>query len=480
MTSLDLSARPTRSRHRATPPSPAGAETAILKWKQSLLSIISAWLLSSLLAPVMNTWVPQWPFLVTNLIITVILVIALTYFILPVATRLLHGWLMPAPSIAAPRRKRRGQRRTLLSPRLQLLLLLLFTVITTLLVTQTQPSALAATPVSPLVWGTNLSLYNAQDFFLTNPATIKLTQQMHVQLIRFPYRGDLAVTTAAARQIAAIRATPLLILLYGVEQVNTDISLIQMMNRVFGPQTVYYEYGNEVNLPANGEISATAYAAIWNTVIAQVKPLARTGRFIGPATFQADATYLTTFLKQAHPRPDVVSWHEYTCGSKDPDATCLQAINRWGTHIQQARTVMQQTIGSVLPIAITEYNWKPNAQNDPRATNNAFLGTWMSAAIAELIRDQAFAANHSVLTNNAQLAMIADSTHTLTAAGVVFQSTIEQAQAQMQTPPATTTPLATHTPTTSKGSPTQLCFQTQEGANMPSRWLCVPLVNGSV
>jgi hypothetical protein len=479
MTSLDLSARPTRSRQGATPPPSAHVETAIPKWKQSLITIIPAWLLSSLLAPVMNVWVPQWPFLVTNLIITVILVIALTYLILPFMTRLLHGWLVSSHHATTPRRTRRGQRQAMLSPRVQLLILLVLTMTLTFFVTQTQPSALAAAPVSPLVWGTNLSLYNAQDFFLTNQATVKLTQQMHVQLIRFPYRGDLAVTTAAARQIAAIHATPLLILPYGVEQEATDQTLIQMMNSIFSNQTVYYEYGNEMDLSANGGVSATAYAASWNTVIAQVKQLARAGRFIGPATFQADATYLTTFLKQAHPRPDVVSWHEYTCNSKDPDTTCLQAISRWGTHIQQAHTAMQQAIGTILPIAITEYNWNPNAQNDPRAINKTFLGTWMSAAIAELIRDQVFAANHSVLTNNAHFAMVADNTHTLTAAGIVFQNTFEQAQAQMQTPPATTTPLATNTPTTSKGSPTQLCFQAQKDANSQSRWFCVPLVNAS-
>jgi hypothetical protein len=477
MTLLDLSARSTQHRYRATPPPHASTQAAIPKWKQSLITILPAWLISSILAPVLGACFPQCPFVLMNLVVTVILVLVLTYFILPVTTRLLHSWLVSAHDPTTPHKKKRSQRRALLSPRVQLLTLLVLSITLTLLVTQTQPSALAAAPVSPLVWGTNLSLYNAQDFFLTNQATITLTHQMHVQLIRFPYRGDLAVTEAAAKKIAALHATPLLILPSGTEQLQTDQQLLQMMNRIFGSQTVYYEFGNEQDLPANGGISAAAYTASWNAVIAQIKPLAPAGRFIGPVTSHADPAYLTTFLKQANPRPDAVSWHEYTCSSKDPDAVCVQAISRWGTHIQEARTVMQQAIGRVLPIAITEYNWNPNAQNDPRATNNTFLGTWMSAAIAELIRDNVFAANQYVLTNNAQLAMIADSTHTLTAVGTVFQSTFEQAQSQMPVPTSTITPPATRTPTAQGGSPSQLCFQAHTGTTTQAHWLCIPLVN---
>ncbi|GHO96518.1 hypothetical protein KSF_065660 [Reticulibacter mediterranei] len=486
MTTFDLSGDSSQGEHslRAAP-----IPASIPKWKQSLITIIPAWLVSSILAPVMNACFPQCPFLVMNLIETIILVVVLTYLILPATTKILHRWLVTSHNTSTRRRKRRSQRRAIIAPRLQVLLLLLLTVIPTFLVAQTQPSALAAPTLSPYVWGTNLSLYNGEDFFLTNQATVKLTQQIHVQLIRFPYRGNLAVTEAAARQIAAIHATPLLILPYGVEQLNTDQQLIQMMNGIFGTQQpVYYEYGNERDLPANGGINAATYTTSWNTMIAHVKPLAPTGRFIGPVTSHADPAYLGTFLKQANPRPDAVSWHEYTCGTKDPDTICIQGITKWGTHIQEARDIMQQTIGISLPIMITEYNWNPNAQNDPRATNSTFLGTWMSAAIAELLKGNVFAANQYVLTNNAQLAMIADSTHTLTAIGDVFQSTFEQAQSQMQLPPSSVTPLATSTPKTptprgteTSGSTTLLCFQEQAPteANTQPRVLCIPLVNGS-
>src|SRR4051794_36653207 len=101
MPSLDCSARPTQHRQGVMPLPRVNAQTAIPKWKQSLITILPAWLISSVLAPVLGAWFPQWPFLFLNLVVTVILVMVLTYLILPVTTRLLHGWLLAAPSTTA-------------------------------------------------------------------------------------------------------------------------------------------------------------------------------------------------------------------------------------------------------------------------------------------------------------------------------------------------------------------------------------------
>ncbi|HZU02505.1 MAG TPA: hypothetical protein VFA10_22750, partial [Ktedonobacteraceae bacterium] len=218
--------------------------------------------------------------------------------------------------------------------------------------TRTPPVAHAAAAISPYVWGTNLTLSDQNDLFLTNAATLKLTQQLHVQMIRFPDRGNLAVTTAAAKQIQALHLVPLLILHYGTAQVSADKALIQMMNSVFGNQTVYYEYGNEMDLQG---VDATAYTASWNTVISQFQSLSPTGKFIGPANYQANPSYVGYFVQHANPQPFGVSWHEYTCNSQQTDQYCLSHIDNWTTHIQATR----QAMGKSLPILITEYNWNP-------------------------------------------------------------------------------------------------------------------------
>jgi hypothetical protein len=201
-----------------------------------------------------------------------------------------------------------------------LLVLLMAATGVTWAATQAQSTALAAPAISPYLWGTNLSLSDQNDFFLTNPATLKLTQQIHVQMIRFPDRGNLAVTTAAAKQIQALHVVPLLVLHYGVAQVSADTALIQMMKGVFGNQTVYYEYGNEMDLQG---IDATAYTASWNTVIPELQPLSPDGKFIGPANYQANPTYVGYFVQHANPQPFGVSWHEYTCSTQDSDQYCL-------------------------------------------------------------------------------------------------------------------------------------------------------------
>ena len=326
-------------------------------------------------------------------------------------------------------------------------------------VTQTHTSTIAAPSISPYLWGTNLSLYDQNDLFLTNQATVQLTRQLHVQMVRFPDRGNLAATTAAANQIHALHLAPLLILHYGLDRIGTNKALIQMMNTVFGNETVYYEYGNEMDLPQNGGVQVAEYTASWNQVIPQLKPLALNGKFVGPVNFQANPTYVGAFVQKANPRPDAVSWHEYTCGTNDSDQYCLSHIDNWTRHIQTTR----QAMGSDLPIMITEYNWNPNPDADPqrgipadpRAGNTTFLRQWTQRAIQVLISNQVFAANHYVLTNNAKLAMINDGSHSLTGAGEAFQASFEESMTQMQTATATTVPAtSTITPNTTPGTAT--------------------------
>lgn len=311
------------------------------------------------------------------------------------------------------------------------------------------PPANQAAP-SPLVWGTNLTLNDGQDTFLTSTTTQQLAQRMHVQMVRFPDRGNLAVTTKAAQTIKKLGMIPMVILHY--DNLSADQQLITMMKRIFGSSTVYYEYGNESDYRG---IDAARYTASWNAVVSQLKPLAPTGKFIGPVTFQSNPTYIASFLKGATPRPDMVSWHEYTCGTTDSDQYCLTHIANWTTHITQTRAAMQQAIGTTVPIMITEYNWNANAATDPRAQNATFLSSWTAQAIKTLMDNKVFAANQYVLTNNSSLAMISDATQQLTKQGQIFQATYEQAARVKGTAPfGTPAPDATLTPSATDATQT--------------------------
>ncbi len=65
------------------------------KWKLFLVTIPSAYVASTAVVLILNTFLRGWPFLLTNVIATVFLSFVLTYIGLPVSTRILHSWLYP-------------------------------------------------------------------------------------------------------------------------------------------------------------------------------------------------------------------------------------------------------------------------------------------------------------------------------------------------------------------------------------------------
>jgi uncharacterized protein len=64
------------------------------KWKMAIVSFIGAYSISLVAYYVLSIYIGQQP-LLTNLLMTVILVIGLTYFAMPLLSRLLRRWLYP-------------------------------------------------------------------------------------------------------------------------------------------------------------------------------------------------------------------------------------------------------------------------------------------------------------------------------------------------------------------------------------------------
>src|SRR5579884_2359966 len=295
-----------------------------------------------------------------------------------------------------------------------------------------QPTKIqASTGTSPLIFGTNLGLFNSSDQFITSTTTQTLMQQMHVKIVRVPTRqsNSDAVNLAAAQAIKNIGASAL-VSLRGAQNSSVsqvmfdDTRMINVMNQVFGNSTVYYEFGNEDDL--NG-VKVADYTARWNALVPQLKKLALNGVFIGPVNFQYDPAYLTTFLQGANPRPDAISWHEYTCSYQWAASLCLNNIDHWTTHINGVRQVMQTTLGTELPMMITEWNYAPNQLiqsnglpfADGKYNNQAFMSEWTAKALQTLIANHIFASMQYSVTNTA-IPMIS-SANAITPQGVTFQ-----------------------------------------------------------
>src|SRR5215469_1205646 len=319
---------------------------------------------------------------------------------------------------------------------------------------QTSTTTLSlASPVSPLLFGTNMGLFDNNDQVLTSAATRSLLQQIHIQIIRMPVRSSLSETTeiAAAQAIKSVGAIPLVVLRGAVDpNVLADDSLIvNDMNRIFGNNLVYYEYGNEEDLLG---VDVNGYTASWNTVVPQLKRIALHGQFVGPVNFQYDRTYLTTFLQHANPRPDEVSWHEYTCDDSWSNTICITHVANWTNHFNDARAAMTATIGTTLPIMITEWNYAPNAvPNDGKNNNSAFMTTWTSIALQTLAANRIFASMQYSCTNTA-IPMISTG-NTLTQQGMMFGNVFQQMifGKQQPAPISTTVPVQ---PTTQPGGGT--------------------------
>jgi hypothetical protein len=281
---------------------------------------------------------------------------------------------------------------------------------------------------SALLFGTNLSLFDTNDQFLTSAATRTALQQMHVRIIRIPMRSTIPEATMiqVAQQIKSIGAVPLFIL--RTEDTDptalaNDSLLITDVSKVFGSTTIYFEYGNEEDFLG---FTAAQYTAAWNKDIPQFKKIAPNAKFVGPSNYHYDAVYLQAFLKGAKPAPDLVSWHEYTCALSWTNAVCLSHIDNWTVHINNSRNVMQTTIGTTLPIMITEWNYTPDpkAGGNGKTADTAFMTAWTTKALQTLAANNIFASMQYACTNSA-LSLVS-STGAITTQGSTFQKIYPQ------------------------------------------------------
>src|SRR6266567_5650540 len=302
------------------------------------------------------------------------------------------------------------------------------------------------TQILPLLFGTNMALFQAGDEPLLNSeATRQQLKNIGVRAIRMPTRPTLSDATeiAAAEAIKEIGAVPLIVIngpeFQAGSLLQSDQHLLGLFSRIFGKEPVYYEFGNESDLQG---IKVDAYVKAWNEVVPTLKQAFPTARFIGPDNYQFTRRYLKTFLQEANPHPDGVSWHEYTCSVYWSADFCLANIDSWTIHITQARLAMQEAIGTTLPIWISEWNYASDQAviagkpiNDGKYNNPAFMRAWTTKAMATLIANRVFASMQYFATN---LPMPLVSNDQIGIEGQIFQQEYKQIMVNGDTPPVAT------------------------------------------
>jgi hypothetical protein len=273
----------------------------------------------------------------------------------------------------------------------------------------------------PLVYGSNLALYDTTDQVVNDPRAQELLRQARVPILRMPFRsrqGDI-YEVKALRAIQYVGAIPVVIV-HGAadpQALADDLHLIALVRAVFGTDTVYVEFGNE---PDRANIGADSYAAAWNAVIPSLKSIAPSYKFIGPAIATADAAYLATFDRLAIPRPDALSYHEYVCPPQGSDAYCIDHISDWATHIEKINAAVRGANGTSVPVMITE--WNVDSSPDVRFANAGFMREWTEQALQTLAALQPMglvAAMQYCVSNNPQYGLV-DAGNALTPQGEVW------------------------------------------------------------
>jgi len=186
----------------------------------------------------------------------------------------------------------------------------------------------------------------------------------------------------------------LLDLLYIIDEVDAEPLCVLSLTdweakhivELFKGRVEYYEFGNEPGLTYG---PAEDYTDRWNSVVSQLKAIDPNIKIGGPVEGgcnEAGQNYIRTFLELANPKPDFVSWHMYAGRGDDSDSEIMNRVSRWSECIDTVENnVIVPTLGHVLPIVISEWNWNalPEHDDDFRDEDEQFIWNFTSTAIEE-------------------------------------------------------------------------------------------------
>jgi antibiotic biosynthesis monooxygenase (ABM) superfamily enzyme len=81
------------SERQTQPPRPSAPP----RYKLALLTWVGAYAVITAILAVLGPVMIAWPLLLRTLVLSVLMVLAMTWLVVPTMTRLFRGWLVPAP-----------------------------------------------------------------------------------------------------------------------------------------------------------------------------------------------------------------------------------------------------------------------------------------------------------------------------------------------------------------------------------------------
>ena len=242
----------------------------------------------------------------------------------------------------------------------------------------------AGTPISSYLFGTtDLGQETVTPNIETEPAVQQLLKSAGITVIRtdFPDNESSAAINQRLQTIANAGAACLGTI---TNPANTtfDVHLVKLAAQ---RGCTMFEVGLS---PDAAGIPVAAYLAQWKTLVPQLRaaasPTALT--LIGPATQTENHAYLDAFLqgaKAASMLPDALSYHWFPCAQL-AQAACLAQAPTVTQTVQDAQALMQQDLGTSLPVTITA--WNAQLSNTPSAyvSDPAFIAPFTAAALTAM------------------------------------------------------------------------------------------------
>jgi hypothetical protein len=243
--------------------------------------------------------------------------------------------------------------------------------------------------------GINVTAFHTSDHFMSDAALQGIIANYGIPYLRVPI-SDFFNQTDNLKLLNAIKnagARPEVIVHgncpVGTGDTTRSNNLLNLVDQVFPTGNYYVEYGNEedlINCSPPGTHTydhgqdASTYAGGWNRDVPMLKANHPRALFMGPVNFQYNGRYVETFLRNAVPRPDGVSWHEYECAPTNSDQTCLNHIARLSIRLDDYGT-RAAAVGYKPPVWITEWNLDSGADS---RYSTSFIQTWTQQMLAKL------------------------------------------------------------------------------------------------
>jgi hypothetical protein len=304
-------------------------------------------------------------------------------------------------------------------------------------------------PISPYVYGSNISLY------AVIPANkIQEADNSHITVLRGPgggwgemndlqtYQFDLLISMCkkiGAMPIMNVR------LLNGTPEAAAE--LVRYANIEKGYNITYWGIGNEPDYEkdAGKNIDTAPFNQKWRAIALAMKAVDPKIKLIGPElsqwgteitktpkyppiqtpTSQERRDWMTDFLKANGDLVDIVSVHRYPFyAPNDKNPVTVERLRQntleWEPMVTYLRDMVKQLTGRDLPIAFTEVNSDPSNVIGGEASPDSFYNAiWYADILGRLIQQNVFMVNQWAISGSGGLGLL--STNEIRPTYYVFQ-----------------------------------------------------------